>query len=183
MKHIKGYSIAFAGLPDGKHQFDFVLNKTFLQHFEGALVSDAKVNIALSLEKRPGFMTLNLSLEGTVRSICDVCTEEFDLPIEGEEQLTVKIVDQIPANTDEEVDVIYLERGSSTLHLAKVLYELLILSLPMRNAHPEDEDGNRNCNPEVLKFLQESEENELNKASGEEADSSSIWTALKSLKK
>lgn len=181
MKHLKGYSIAFAGLIDGTHAFDFSVNKKFLEHFEGALISDADVKVQVTLEKRLGFMSLHLQLEGTVKTTCDVCLELFDLPIKGSEQIAIKIVEQIPPDAENDIDVIYLERGTSTLHLSKVIYELLSLSLPMRIAHPDNENGQPTCNPDVLKFLQPPVEDTTPEESPVEGENN-IWSTLKNLK-
>lgn len=185
MKHLKGYSIPFAGLSDGWHHFDFEINDAFLAHFEHSLVNSARATVEVELEKRSGFMKLLLRLHGTVRSICDVCMEEFDLAIEGDEQIMVKIVDILPTEDSVETDVIYLQKGDNTLYLSQPIYELLTLSIPMRIVHPEDEQGNPTCDPAVLRYLQENSPKTDKKTAAEDDDQggNSIWKALQSLKK
>jgi uncharacterized protein len=52
------------------------------------------------------------------------------------------------------------------------IYELVIVMLPFKITHPEDEDGNSECNPEIIAKL-----NELSSSSPKETP----WDGLKGL--
>ena len=126
-------------------------------------------------------LELNFEISGTVVYPCDVCIEEFDLSIEGSEQVQVKIVSEIPSENEEHV--VYMLEGKSSISVADMLYELVMLSIPMRTVHSDDKEGNPTCDPSILKYLQDSEDN---LAADEEADdvdkTNPIWDALKNLK-
>jgi uncharacterized metal-binding protein YceD (DUF177 family) len=78
----------------------------------------------------------------------------------------------------------YVQQGESSINVALPLYEAVILQIPIRKVHPEDENGNPTCDPEVLKFLQENlgDANAEDSDDEEEEGGSSIWDELKKLK-
>lgn len=182
MKVLKSFTINFASLADGEHVFDYQIDDKFLNHFEAALVEEGQINVHLTLLKYLNSLELNFELEGTVVTPCDVCAEEFNLPIEGSEQIIVKLVHEIPQQ-DDEYNVVYLKEGSNSINVAEMIYELIMLSLPIRKVHPLDENGNSTCDPAVLAYLQEHrvEPNDT-KDNQDDEPSGGIWDALKNLK-
>lgn len=177
MKFPKAYTLQFMGLADGKHRLEYELDERFLAHYEASLVQKAKVQVVMDLEKSPGLLQLHLHLSGTVETTCDLCGEEFDLPVEREEDLIVKLVSQVPEMVAEDSEVMYLENTASSLSLADFFYEALTLSIPTRKVHPEDAQGQPSCDPEVLRRWQQY------LAPEEPAkEEKSIWDELKKLK-
>ncbi|WMX14310.1 MULTISPECIES: DUF177 domain-containing protein [unclassified Aureispira] len=182
MKALKSFTINFASLADGEHLFDYQINNKFLKHFEAALVQEGDVDVKLSLTKFLDSLEFNFEIQGTVLTACDVCAETFDFPIEGTDQVLVKIVHEIPEQEDE-FNIIYLKEGTSSINIAEMLYELLMLSIPMRTVHPVDNDGNYTCDPAVLKYLESNEDTEASDEEANEGDSiNPIWDELKKLK-
>lgn len=182
MKALKSFTINFASLADGEHLFDYQVDNKFLKHFEASLVQEGNVEVNLRLIKFLNSLELNFTIQGTVLTPCDVCAEEFDLLIQGNEQIMVKIVSEIPTN-DDEYNVLYLKEGISSINIAEMLYELLTLSVPMRKVHPLGADGAYTCDPDVLKYLETNDDIEV---SDEEIDDNDrinpIWDELKKLK-
>lgn len=181
MKVLKSFTINFASLADGEHTFDYQIDDKFLNHFEAALVKEGQINVHLTMLKYLNSLELNFKLGGTVVTPCDVCAEEFDLSIEGSEQLMVKLVSEIPEQ-DDEYNVVYLKEGSNSINIAEMLYELIMLSLPIRKVHPLDKDGNSTCDPAVLAYLQEHSVDPNEEDDQDDDSAGSIWDALKNLK-
>jgi uncharacterized metal-binding protein YceD (DUF177 family) len=115
-------------------------------------------------------MVLHFQFDGTIRTECDRCLETFDLPIQDTQDLMVKFDDE----PREEVEVIYIERLSPSLNVAKYVYEFIHLAVPMHKTH--DEAGGK-CDPKMMAFIDHSEEN----TEETETDSSedSVWSELK----
>ncbi len=183
MKAYRVFSINHAGLREGQHRFDYDIDKSFLELFESPLVEDLQVRVELLLNKEPGFIDLNFNWEGTVAACCDLCNEDFDLPISGQEHIIVKFVQEIPADNTEP-EIIYIQSGESSINIAMPLYEALMLSIPMRKVHPEDEKGTPICNPEVLALLQGGQKGTEDKDDDDDEEGGgSIWDELKNWKK
>ena len=120
-------------------------------------------------------MVLHFEISGTVKMDCDRCTEEFDLPIEGNYKLIVKVGGH--ESGDENDDIITVAANEHELDLSQYLYEYITLSLPIKRVHPNDAKGKITCNKKVLKklgdFLIEEEKKE---------DTDPRWNDLKNIK-
>ena len=182
MKALKSFNINFVGLKEGKHKFEFHLDKKFLESIENPLLEDLNVVAILMLDKHNNLLELHFSWKGTAAAVCDICNENFDMPIKGKESLIVKFVHEIPEDAFDP-EVIYLQFGESSINVAMPLYEALVLQIPLRKVHPEDKDGNPSCNPELLKLLDEirGDENAVD-SNNDEEEKGSIWDELKKLK-
>ena len=181
MKALKAYSINFAGLKEGQHRFEYQLDKKFLANFEDALLEDVNVGVQLLLDKHNNLLELHFSWTGTVAAVCDVCNEDFQLPIKGKEDLIVKFVSEMPDDTDEP-EVIYLQMGESSINIAFPLYEAVVLQVPLRKVHPEDKNGNPTCDPEVIRYLNENQGDANAQDSSDDDEGKSVWDELKKLK-
>jgi uncharacterized metal-binding protein YceD (DUF177 family) len=93
------------------------------------------VNVVL--EKKSTMLELVFKHEGTVNVPCDLTSEDFDLPIQGEMKLLVRFGDTY--NNDNEVLV--LPFGEFELDIAQYIYEMIALSVPLRRVHPGVQDG------------------------------------------
>lgn len=174
MKKLKNFTINYASLNDGEHDFDFFIDDKFFEHFEYSLIKIASVKVNLQMCKFLDSLQLTFDISGTVNVACDVCLDNFDLEIKSDELINYKIVQNIP--DDDNSSIIYITEGESSIHLADTLYELISLSLPIRKVHPDDEDGFSTCNKKMLEYL------ELKDSSDTKKSSNPIWDELKKLK-
>jgi uncharacterized metal-binding protein YceD (DUF177 family) len=142
----KEYTIQFAGLSLGEHRYEFKIEDKFFDSHVYSEIKRADIQVELSLLKQSTMMILEFSINGTVKTDCDLCTEEFDLPISGNYRLIVKVGGH--ETGDEDDDIIYVPANEHELDLEQYIYEYITLSLPIKRVHPEGE-----CNEEVLKKL------------------------------
>lgn len=173
MKVLREFHISFAGLKDGQHSFDFQIGKAFFEAFEEDRIEDSKIRLKLKLNKSDSMLQWDFEFDGEVEIACDRCTGLFWHPIELEEMLIVKFG---PETIEESENVLVLNETEHEIHLEQYIYEFISLSLPMRLTHPEDEEGNSDCNMEFL-------ENFENDTEPEEEEIDPRWAALKNLKK
>ena len=61
------YSIAFKGLAQGKHTFEYDIDSKFFSEFGGGVVDEGQVKVLITLEKQSALMVLWFAVEGTVR--------------------------------------------------------------------------------------------------------------------
>jgi uncharacterized metal-binding protein YceD (DUF177 family) len=176
MKNLKAFSINFASLADGEHHFTFALDANFLENFEASLITDANATVEVTMFKQTGLLTFHFDLSGTIPAVCDVCGEDFWLSITAEETVLVKLVSVIP--DDDFSEIVYIENGSSQINIAQMLYEMLLLCIPIRKVHPDTPEGEPTCNPDTLKLLKDISPNSEDKP---KPKGPSIWDALKDL--
>ena len=138
MSVLKVFTIPLLGLKTGMHEYDFEVKSDFFAEFEGSPISEANFEVKLFFDKCPDeMMVLIFTYQGTTTTECDRCLAEIQLPVKGEEQLVVKFADQ----AREEVEVVYLLKGTPEINVARYIYEFIILSLPIIKVYDcEDED-------------------------------------------
>lgn len=180
MKTLKSFTVQFASLAEGEHFFDYHIDNKFFKHFEVSLIHEANLDVKLHLVKFLSNLEFNFTISGTVRVPCDICVEEFDLAIEGQDAIIVKVVQEIPEDNDE-YNVIFVDESTHSINIAEMLYELITLSIPMRKVHPKAKKGVKGCDPKILKYLKESESeaSAINEAAN---NINPVWDELKKLK-
>lgn len=170
MSILSFYNIAFKGLSQGKHIFDYEVGDKFFAEFEGGIVDEGKVNVRITLEKQSSLMILGFEVEGIVHVQCDRCLEMYDQPIKSQERIFVKFGEKDFNAGD---DVIWVSVNDYQLNVAQLIYEFICLALPIKKVHPDDENGNTTCEPEMIE--------KLDKYIVREEESNPIWNDLKKL--
>ncbi len=171
MSQMKDYIIHFAGLATGKHEFDFEINDKFFANFEHALIQKGQIKAKVVMEKKERMLLFDIDFKGNIDVVCDRCLEDFSLPVAGKEQLIAKLGDHFE---EESEDVVIIPESDNKFNIAPYLYEYISLSLPVRIIHPDDDNGNSTCNPEMLEKL---------KLLSQPEKEDSCWDILKNLKK
>lgn len=174
MAKLSTYNIAFKGLGIGTHEFDYQIGKRFFEYFDGGIVGDGDVDVKVKLEKQSAFMALEFQVKGTVKIPCDRCLELFDQPVESKNTVYVKYGEE---NFEDGDDVIWIGADDVMINVAKLIYDFVVLSVPIKHVHPEDKKGNSLCDPEMLKKLSAMSVPEK----GENPETDSRWNELKKL--
>jgi uncharacterized metal-binding protein YceD (DUF177 family) len=168
------YDIAFKGLTEGLHEFEFQIDDKFFEHFEESQVENGEVTIKAVLEKRSAFLKLHLKIKGKVELQCDRCLENYRQKIKQKTDFFVKFGEK---EFEEGENVIWILPEENHLNLAQLIYEYVILSIPLRHVHPKNENGERECNKEMLNKLK----NYMVSQNDEEVSTDPRWDALKKL--
>lgn len=177
MRKLAAFTIPFVGLKQGKHTFDYHINNDFFEHFEFDEFNSANVNVDLVLEKKPTLMELTFRASGDVNVYCDLTSEPFDQKIEGELILVVKFGDEF---NDDNEELLILPHGEFQLEVAQYIYELVVVSVPLKRVHPGVLDGS--LKSEVLEKLEELRLKEADVDEMEEKeDIDPRWNKLKNL--
>ncbi len=170
------FIIQFGGLKEGVHNFVFKINKEFFDLIEYTELSNSNMKVDFELNKMSSMLVLKFVSNGTVELVCDRCLDEFDYQIDFDETIYIKFGEE---NQEIEADVIFLERGSNEIDILELIYQLIMVNLPIKKIHPDDVDGNSTCNPKMLERINGTNlENELE----QEEVVDSRWNELKKLK-
>lgn len=148
MDRLEQYSIPFAGLAKGTHQFEFEIDDKFFEAFENSVIEKASVYADVTMLKEETMLTFTFRFDGFIVRTCDRCLEEFRMPVHEMRAMVVKFGEAADNDTD---DVVVINPGEHHLNLAPHLYDFLTLMVPIRSVHPDDESGNPGCDPEFLK--------------------------------
>jgi uncharacterized metal-binding protein YceD (DUF177 family) len=144
------FIIKFSGLKAGLHQYKYNIDEKFFDLFEYSEIKNGDVKVDVSMEKTDDYLVLGFDIQGTVKAECDRCLELFDLPIQGKETIFIRFGD---VNTEGAENEIFISESETQFDVKHLIYENIILLLPYRRVHPDDEKGNSLCNKEVLEKL------------------------------
>jgi uncharacterized metal-binding protein YceD (DUF177 family) len=157
MKNSRAFDILHVGLAIGVHDFEYHLTDSFFEQFAPPPFSAPNVVVNLALDKKKSLFILNFSINGIVQSVCDRCGDEFELKILDEFELIAKLTatEKVAEMNDIDEDVVYFDRTENSINISTLLYEQVILSLPMQIQHATNKDGSSSCNPEALRLLEQ----------------------------
>ncbi len=173
MKNLNEFSIPYIGLKNGLHTFLYSIGNSFFTFFENSPVTEGKLSIDVTLDKRDTLYLLAFSINGNVIVECDRCGSDLNLAVNTKNTLYVKFEDDNAIN-DEDADVLYISRTESHLDVAQLIYEYIVLAIPIQKIHADDNDGKSTCDEKVLAIL--------NKKEDENKGPDDRWAALNKLK-
>ena len=159
MGYLKKYRIHFRQLDLGRHHFQFDIEDRFFSFFEKSEIQEGTLTAQVELLKEERLTTLNVTIEGEVKVKCDRCLDYFMHPLNFSGTLYLKPEEEAWDDKDR-VDVILVAADESEVQLAQYFYESILLSLPLKRVHPDDEEGNSTCDPEMLELLDQHQDEE-----------------------
>lgn len=182
LKALKPFEIAFVGLSGGKHEFTFVLNNDFFACFESNdQLIVANLEGKMVMDKGTNRLDLDFYITGKIELVCDRCLEPFWYQLDLHDILYVKFGERKEEQSD---DVVVIPSTDSHIDVSQYFYEFVMLGLPLKKVHEDDENGVPGCNPRVLEELEKyvfKRNNDLTK-NDENKPSDSRWDALKNIK-
>lgn len=176
MKKTKEFLIPFVGLKLGKHHFEYQIDKSFFDNFEYDEFQNSEIKVSVVLEKKSNMLEISFKHQGFVQVPCDVTGEDFNLPIKSKMKLIVRFGEEF--NNDNE-ELLILPFGEFEVDIAQYIYEMIVLSVPLRRVHPGVKDGT--LESEALKKLNELAVKETKKENKKEENIDPRWDKLKQL--
>jgi uncharacterized protein len=176
VKALREYNIPYVGLKVGVHTYEFEINDKFFSLFEDSPISKCDVKVKLEFDKKEALFVLNFFIDGKVMVECDRCLAPYEKEIFADYTCYVKFAED-PDKLPEDDEVIYISRDESHIDVSQLIYEYIVLSLPIRKIPCRVPGEDERCNKEVLKFLQDSEA-----ANEEQKGNDPRWSALKKFK-
>ena len=173
MDRFRNYDIAFSGLKTGKHDFKFEINQEFFDLFETEQeFFNPEISVDVRLDKHTTFFFFFINVSGTVQLICDISTDEFSENIMNDLKILVKFGEEYD---DSNEDIITIPQKDSDFNIANLIYETVVLSIPMKKVAPSVRD-----NDEYEKLLEKYSPKPIEEE--EEQSTDPRWEALKKLR-
>ncbi|MDO4225681.1 MAG: DUF177 domain-containing protein, partial [Bergeyella zoohelcum] len=134
MDKFRNYEIAFSGLKEGKHKFQFEVEQAFFGLFGTEQdFTNPKIVAEVLLDKHSTFLEFWLETKGFVSLVCDITNEEFEYPIEHQLKFLVKFAEEY---NDDNEEVISVPHGSHAFNISQQIYESVVLAIPMKKISP-----------------------------------------------
>ena len=174
------FVLRLSGIELGNHKYSMVCDKAFFELTGLDEIEDGNINVRIDLEKSAKMLSLHFHFQGEVTVNCDRCLDFLTLPIDFTDFLVVNLVSHIDESFENEDNIWQHHEKAYELDLTHFLYEAIELALPNPHIHPNDENGNPTCNPEMLQKLAELAPKQHETTETTETDPR--WDALKELK-
>ena len=133
MGKFTAYKVQLASLPIGKHQQEFVCDTQFFKNMENEDVVNSDVQVHLDLENLNGLYDLKFTLKGVVQVPCDRCLDPIDIEVDTTYNIKVEYGDSYDDAGD---DLLIIPSSNPYLNVAYMLYDTILLTIPMRHVHP-----------------------------------------------
>ena len=168
------FTIPFSGLPVGVHEFEFEANKPFFEQFEYGDIKDGKVKVDVTIDKKVNMVFAEFTLKGIVKTTCDRCLDEIEMPVDLHFKMFGKEEDESDEQVIDEDTVFIIAKHDRNLDFTSQIKEFIELSLPLQRSCALT--PKKKCNKEVEKKLKDHLVNKDNSTSDPR------WDALKNLK-
>jgi uncharacterized metal-binding protein YceD (DUF177 family) len=138
LKTFAPYIAEIYGLASNKiYFFEFEVGNELFAHFGAVEIEKGKLRANLALDKSSTMIQAKINIAGSVELVCDRSGEEFDYELDVEHVLIFKFSDHNDALDD---DVYLIEQNSPSIDFSQAIYDLILLSIPMKKLHPRFAD-------------------------------------------
>ena len=135
MKFWKTFDIEVIKFKEGRHEIDFQLENLFFQNFEdNELVKEGHLTVRVILDKGANLIEMTFHIKGSVKLTCDRSLEEFGQLLDFTEKIIYKY-----GSEEQEIneEVIMITRDTPVVNVAQLIYEFILLALPLKKIHPD----------------------------------------------
>lgn len=167
------YQLELLKLPLGNTHYHFDIDRSFFEKIASDEVSDGDISVDLEVRKMADTIEIAIDMVGEVSGVCDRCLGAITLPVDVEETIYVKFGAEF---NDEGDDVITVPEEDGVFDISWLLYEYIVLALPVVKVHDEGE-----CDKDMEMIIEQlrpgNKKNEIN--GNDEVDPR--WAALKNI--
>lgn len=180
---LEQFIIALKSLQKRSYDFQYTLTPAFFEHFEKSPIKEGNISVTLLLNKRSTVYHLSFQFDGVVNVACDRCLTLIDWPVLFEQEVVVKLVGGARMDNEDVLDIVYITPEHMQINVANLLYEFIILELPIKRTCDEL-DIPIACDEKVMAILEgRDSSDDDNTSSTDEEDIDPRWAMLKKLKK
>lgn len=127
------FKLPLRSLAEGKHTFEYRLDRQFFENMESGDVRDADITVTLTVDYHHEVYALSFAVKGNVVVPCDRCLDDLTLDIDTSYAINVKYGDDYRDDSDEVIEIPY---GDATLNVAYMIYDTVSLAIPIKHVHP-----------------------------------------------
>jgi len=163
------YVIPYSGLKTGIHFYEFLVDDAFFEELDYSEIKKGDLKVSVTLNKHETMLIFDFDIDGKIQVACDRCLDLFYMPVAGQNKLVVKFG---KVSAEESDELVIIPESEHKFSLDKFIYEYISLLAPIQRLHPENENGESSCDPEVVKLLEIHKPKEIDPR----------WNALKNIR-
>jgi uncharacterized metal-binding protein YceD (DUF177 family) len=130
---LKKYIISIAQLENKAYTFEIEGDAEFFKQMQMEAVETGAFFAKIELNKSETMINLAVEIEGSLQLICDRSLDEFTFPFKTNDKTILKFGDHDEDLAD---GIRIINRNTQQINIAQDIYELILLSVPMKKLHP-----------------------------------------------
>ena len=147
----KKYILYFSSLTNGDSFFSYKIGNSFFENIDDLDFTNPNLNVDLRVEKTAILYVLHFTIKGSFDLQCDLSLELFKHKLSLNNKLIVKFGDFM----QEYDDMLILPNGSDSINIYDYIYDMIVLSVPMKKKHPKIDDGTiKSLTLDILKRIE-----------------------------
>ena len=150
------FSVNILGLSKKEHSFEFQLGETFFAKYGKKVVSGGDFNAKVILNKRETLIEADFDIQGKAHLICDRSLDPFDHTMKISKKVIFKYGEVAEEISDE---IIIIPHDQDVLDVGQLMYEFIVLDIPIKKIHPRFEEDEEDENEEG-KLIYQTEKDE-----------------------
>ena len=151
MSQLKEFLIPYKGLEEDEYEYKYLVGETFFEVFSNDDIQEGDLTVLAILNKKSTHIEINFNIKGTVTLECGRCLEAYIKDISIKQSVYIKFG---PEYIEEDENFYILPESDNEIDLSKFINELIVVALPMRRVHPDNEDGNPTCSSNMLDYIE-----------------------------
>lgn len=144
MGKLDTFKIDLKGLNTENACFEFRLDNAYFDAIGSEDLKGGDLLTTLQVRKVAGNFELSFHTEGVVTVTCDLCLDDMSVPIVTDNKLVARLGDEF----DDNDEFIVIPADEGILDVAWLVYEFIVLAVPMRHVHEEGQ-----CNPDMIRRI------------------------------
>lgn len=152
MDSLAHYSLPIGGMELGLHRFDFQIDSYFVAQFENYPYGQTDVQVTVEADRDMTMIPLKIEMSGLVTCSCDRCGVDIRLPVQTRYHVVLK--EGLTESSEENDEVIMIRPGEHRWSVAGLLYDVLLLAMPMKKTYDCKKDQSPPCDQKVLHRLE-----------------------------
>jgi len=133
-KRLRKYDIKLFDLDEGANRFDYRLEQDFFDGFGTMEFEKAGIDATVNITKHGQLMEVDLHTRGSVELLDDRTAEPYMQPLSGSLRTVLRFGHEY---NDENDDLILIPFDMPVFNVAQLLYESVLLSIPMKHLDPK----------------------------------------------
>ena len=145
MDRLKSFKIGLHGLNKGVNNLSFKLDNGYFEAIEADDIREGLLDVTMQIDRKGSLFEVTYNVEGTVVVPCDICLDDMEQPVAGDNRLVVKFGKEY----SEDDDLVTIDEDEGVLDVSWFIYETIVLNIPIKHVHAPGK-----CNRDMMKALE-----------------------------
>ena len=121
------------------------MDNGYFEAIEADDIREGLLDVTMQIDRKGSLFEVTYNVEGTVVVPCDICLDDMEQPVAGDNRLVVKFGKEY----SEDDDLVTIDEDEGVLDVSWFIYETIVLNIPIKHVHAPGK-----CNRDMMKALE-----------------------------